>query len=84
MSEPRREGREAQEPLAALERLLRRNIVTQEEAQTAARLITGDPNAVFPPPPPPAAPPPAKVEAPPTEGANGDGGAPATTDHPSK
>lgn len=50
-----------QEPLAALERLFRKNVITQQEGEAAARLLTGDPNLVFPPPPP--APPP--VQAPP-------------------
>lgn len=41
------------EALGALERLYRRNVITLEEGQSAARLLTGDPHAPFPPPPPP-------------------------------
>lgn len=36
--------------LAALERLYQRQLVTLEQAQSAARIISGDPQAVFPPP----------------------------------
>lgn len=44
-------ARDSPEALAALERLLQRNVVTLEQAKTAARLITGDPAVAFPPPP---------------------------------
>lgn len=62
-----------QEALAALERLFHKNVITLEEGQAAARLITGDEAFVFPPPPrQPAAPPVA------AEGA--DGGEPTPAD----
>lgn len=47
-------GKDPSEALGALERLLlRHKVLTLEEAQAAARLITGDPNVVFPPAAPP-------------------------------
>lgn len=54
-------GRDStQEALAALERLFHKNVITLEEGQAAARLLSGDDAYVFPPPPrapePPAAP----------------------------
>lgn len=49
-------ARAASDATAALDRLYRKNVVTLEEAQSAARLLTGDPNVVFPPPGPPSAP----------------------------
>lgn len=58
MTAPGRDS--AQEALAALERLFHKNVITLEEGQAAARLITGDEGFVFPPPPrapePPATP----------------------------
>jgi len=42
--------RDAAEALAALERLLRHEVVSPDEALQAARLITGDPAFVFPAP----------------------------------
>lgn len=57
--------------LEALERLYRRHVVTLEQAQAAARLITGDPAAVFPPP---KAPPAQETTAPPAS--SGDSGTP--------
>lgn len=36
--------------MSALERLHAKKVITLEEAQTAARLITGEPNTIFPPP----------------------------------
>lgn len=66
--------RDPQDALSALERLYQRKVVTLEEAQAAARFITGDEGAVFPPPasPPPPEVPPApdtsgKAAAPPAE-----------------
>ena len=50
-------GRDGQDALVALERLLRHGIITQEQAVAAARTITGDPNLVVPPPRPPPTPP---------------------------
>lgn len=47
--------------IGALERLFEKQVITQEEGQAAARLITGDASFVFPP------------AAPSTEGRNGDG-----------
>lgn len=41
--------RDPNDALAALERLHTKGVVTLEEAQAAARLITGDPDAPFPP-----------------------------------
>lgn len=40
------------EALGALERLYRRNVITLEEGQAAARLLTGDESVTFPPPSP--------------------------------
>jgi hypothetical protein len=54
MASPGREGNEA---LAALERLYAKNVITLEEAQEAAKLITDDPNTPFPAPRPAAKPP---------------------------
>jgi hypothetical protein len=48
--------RDAQEALAALERLLRHDVVTLEEARLAARLVTGRDDVEFPPPAPPGSP----------------------------
>lgn len=50
--------RDAQEALAALDRLLRHDVVTLEEARLAARLVTGRDDVEFPLPaaPAPAAP----------------------------
>ena len=50
-------GRDGNDALAALERLLRHKVISEEQAVAAARLITGDPGMVFPPPRPPPAPP---------------------------
>lgn len=48
------------EALLALHRLVQRNVLSMDEARSAARLITGDPAVEFPPkPPPPRAPAPA-------------------------
>lgn len=52
MPSPSRE----QDALAALERLLRREILTLEQAQATARLITGNPAEAFPPQAAPEAP----------------------------
>lgn len=49
-------GKDGHDALAALERLLRHKVISEEHAVGAARLITGDPNLVFPPPRPPPAP----------------------------
>lgn len=49
MNDPARDHAEA---LGALERLYHKKAVTLEEAQAAAKLITGDEAAVFPPPQP--------------------------------
>lgn len=54
MTAPSRDGQDA---LAALERLLRHGVITEEQAVKAARLITGDPGLAFPPPPAPPEPP---------------------------
>ncbi|GEM_PF-3716795 len=59
--------RDAQEALAALERLLRHDVVTLEEARLAARLVTGRDDLEFPPPAPPASEP-AAAAAPPEAG----------------
>ena len=56
-------ARDPNDGLAALERLYAKKVVTLEEAQAAAKLLTGDPNAVFPPPKPPPAPPAAPAPA---------------------
>jgi hypothetical protein len=45
-----------QDALAALERLLRHDVISLEEARLAARLITGRDDVEFPPPVPPAPP----------------------------
>jgi len=42
--------RDPHEAMAALERLYAKKVVTLEEAQAAAKLLTGDPSTVFPPP----------------------------------
>lgn len=46
------QGQDQHDAMASLERLYAKKVVTLEEAQAAARLLTGDPNAAFPPPPP--------------------------------
>lgn len=74
--------REAQDALSALERLYRRKVVSLDEAQAAARFITGDENAVFPPPAPPPPPPSAPAPAPPPPPAE-DAALPAPPDGPS-
>lgn len=61
-------ARDPNEAMAALERLYAKQVVTLEEAQAAAKLITGDANAVFP------APKPASPAAQPAEGSSSDNG----------
>jgi hypothetical protein len=62
-----------QESLAALERLVEKHVITQVEAQAAARLLTGDATLVFPPPRAPAVPAPAPAPAPaPSDAAPGE------------
>lgn len=61
----------AQDAIAALERLYAKKVITLEEGQAAARLLTGDPAYAFPPPAAPPEPP--AAEAAPPSSSNGDG-----------
>lgn len=68
------EGPEANEALAALERLVHRHkVLTLDQARAAARLITGNPDYELPAEPTPPAPAPAPVPAPPADNASPDG-----------
>lgn len=65
------------EAMGALERLFRRQVISLEEGQAAARLLTGDEHAPFPPPPPPPRAPPERAPAAAPEPAPAQEGAPA-------
>lgn len=56
--------------IQALSRLVQRNVLTIEEARSAAQLITGDPQVEFPPRPAPRASP-AAPPTPPPAGSDG-------------